>query len=84
MLRSRLDPAELLDRNWLLAFEAARQGWHGDVAGVAADDNFGQLFEAGVSFYDPSPVAPVAYLVDVSGYGDLADLTHDRDVNPEF
>ena len=61
------------------------RGWYGDQHGVASDANFGALLREGVSFYNPTPPIPVAYLVDVSGgYGQLADLTRERDVNPDL
>ena len=83
-LKTRLATGELYDRNWLLAYEAPLRGWYGDGKPVASDSNFGPLLAKGVFFYNPKPPMPVAYLVDVSGYGDLTDLTLDRDVNPDF
>ena len=80
---ARITAAELYDRGWLLAYEAVRRGWLAseEEAAIRGDPNFGPLFEADVSFYDETPGTPVAYLDDVTGYGDFI-LAHDDD-DPE-
>lgn len=71
----------LYNRNWLLMYEAHLRGWvsRKGRTEVENDPNFGPLLSSGVSFYDITPDAPVAYLVDVTGYGDLEDVSDERD-----
>jgi len=50
-------PDVLISENWLLAYEANRQGWLNCPA-VAADPAFSGMFTAGVSFYDRARNVP--------------------------
>jgi hypothetical protein len=55
--QSFMTAGDLLDRQWLLAYEANVKGWLPTVGGgdhVAAHPAFGVLKQAGVSFYDPA------------------------------
>lgn len=79
---ARVAATELYDKNWPLAYEVRRRGWLSKVAkieDVRAGSDFEKLLTAGVSFLDPDPEAPVSYLFDISGYGDLVDADPDRE-----
>jgi hypothetical protein len=83
----RIKADELHDRNWLLTYESQYRGWIRNTncqRAVQADPHFGQLLHAGVSFYDTQPDAPVGYLMDISGYGQLADVSTERDTESDF
>src|SRR5262249_3004766 len=71
----------LYNRNWLLMYEGHLKGWlpKKGRAEVANDPNFGPLFSAGISFCNPDRDTPVAHLVDLTGYGDLKDVSDERD-----
>jgi len=84
VLDSRVDSSELLDRNWILAYEAPLRGWYGDKTGIYRDRDFGPLATADVSFYDPNPKTPVAFLIDLSGYGYIVAAADDPGENLDF
>ncbi len=68
---------ELVEGQWLLAYEANVKGWlpnKGGVDFVAADKYFGPMKAAGVSFYDELAAMPkVVKPVSKKGYGELDD-----------
>jgi hypothetical protein len=56
VLETVMTSSELYDRRWLLSYEGNIKGWVKCPGGdhVAGDPNFGQLKQAGVTFYDPN------------------------------
>lgn len=77
VLEELMHEGELVEGQWLLAYEANVKGWlpnKGGVDFVAANKYFDPMKAAGVSFYDetaamPIPVRPVAK----QGYAELED-----------
>lgn len=85
--RTRVADTELYEKNWLLAYEARRQGWLGSLASrndVPVASDFGRMLAKDVSFLDLTTEVPVGYLNDVTGYGDLVDLDQERDTSAAF
>lgn len=72
-LEALMHDKELIEGQWLLAYEANVKGWLPNTGGkdfVAAHKQFGLMKAAGVSFYDATATLPVTVKpVVVEGYG---------------
>lgn len=76
-LEALMHDGELVESQWLLAYEANVKGWLPNKGGtdfVAAHKHFGPMKAAGVSFYDESATLPVTVKpVVTKDYGDADD-----------
>lgn len=76
-LEALMHEGELVEDQWLLAYEANVKGWlpnKGGVDFVTADKYFGPMKASGVSFYDELAAMPIARRpVSKEGYGELED-----------
>lgn len=75
---------ELVESQWLLAYEANVKGWLPNLGGVdfvAASKHFGPMKAAGVSFYDEAATLPITVkpvvAKDYGGADDDFDLEMD-------
>jgi len=76
-LEALMNEAELVEGQWLLAYEANVKGWLPNLGGidfVAASKHFGPMKAAGVSFYDEAAALPVTVKpVVAKDYGSTDD-----------
>lgn len=76
-LEGLMHEGELVEGQWLLAYEANVKGWlpnKGGVDFVASDKYFGPMKAAGVSFYDERAAMPIVVKpVSKKVYGELDD-----------
>lgn len=76
-LEALMHEGELVEGQWLLAYEANVKGWLPNKGGkdfVATHKHFGPMKAAGVSFYDEAATLPVIVKpIATKGYGDADD-----------
>jgi len=84
-LEALMHDGELVEGQWLLAYEANVKGWLPNLGGtdfVTASKHFGPMKAAGVSFYDEAATLPIAVKQVVAKDYGVAD--EDSDLGPQY
>jgi len=85
--RSALTPESLSDSHWLLTYECSVKGWLGADRKTLRDNQFQDLYDAGVTFFDPAVEAPT-FMPILGAYDDVilasSDVPFEDNEEPEF